>query len=127
MKSLKRLLIALALTFGLSTSAAQAAECQLRNLDFVSTVNSGYLVVNAEMWGISNGAWTKLGNLANVTYCSVNGTYNGISAATCKNWYQLALATMLANKKIYITANACTVGNGPSFNLTNIGYFGLNH
>jgi hypothetical protein len=124
MTSPKTLLIATALTLGLTT-AAQAAECQLRNINFVSTVSDGRLVVNAEIWSFNGSQWVSVGNLGNSTYCNVNSSLNGISAATCKNWYQMAMAAMLANKKIYITANACTAGNG--VNLSGLGYFGLNH
>lgn len=100
-----------------------SAECHLRNLAFVSVVADGRLVVNAELWDLTNGV--QAGYLANSTYCSVNGGWNGISAQTCQAWFSTAMTAFMANKKIYITADACTAGNGTS--LSNIGYFGLNH
>jgi hypothetical protein len=126
MKSNHMKWIAAALTttaLGLGGGVANAAECQLRNIAFVSAVSDGRLVVNAELWDAVTGK--QLGYLANSTYCKVNATYNGITAATCQAWLSTAMTAMLANKKIYITANACTPGNG--VNLSSIGYFGLNN
>lgn len=127
MKSIKvfALTLTVALSLGVSASTVQAAECQLRNINFVSTVSDGRMVVNAELWSISGGAWVSAGQLGNSTYCNVNSVHNNISPTTCKAWYQTALTAMMSNKKIYITANACTPGNG--VNLSGIGYFGLNH
>jgi hypothetical protein len=115
--------LATVMTVGFTANAAHAAECQLRNIGFVSAVSDGRLVINAEMWNAATGQ--QLGYLANATYCSVAGTYNGISPETCKAWLSTAMTAMVANKKIYITAPTCTVGNGVS--LSGIGYFGLNN
>lgn len=127
MKSIKvfALALTLALSLGFSAATAHAAECQLRNLNFVSIVNDGRLVVNSELWSIGSGGWVNAGQLGNSTYCNITSTHNNISPTTCKAWYQTALTAMMSNKKIYITATACTPGNG--VNLSGIGYFGLNH
>lgn len=127
MKSIKAVTLALALTVGIGAAgSAQAAECHLRNINFVSTVNDGRLVVNSEMWNYTaSTGWTFVGQLANSTYCKMDGSMNGISGQTCKNWYQLALTAMLTNKKVYVTAASCIAGNG--VNLSSVGYFGLNH
>lgn len=124
MKPMKMLVATLAVTLGLA-GTAQAAECQLRNLNFVSTVNDGRLVVNSEMWTFNGSAWGFVGQLGNSTYCKMDGSWNGISGQTCKNWYQLALTAMVTNKKVYVTAASCPAGNG--VNLSSVGYFGLNH
>lgn len=65
MKSIKMLALtlAVALTLGVTAATAQAAECQLRNLSFVSTVADGRMVVNAELWNLNGGAWVNAGQL----------------------------------------------------------------
>lgn len=103
--------------------SAAAAECQLRNLGFAGVINDGRLVINAEIWNPSNN--TQIGYLANATYCRVNTTYGSITAPTCQAWHSIATAAMLSAKRIYVTADACTVGNGVS--MSNIGMFGLNN
>src|SRR5258708_18222589 len=105
---------AFALTFALagltSRAATAAAECRLRIVGFVGVLSDGRLVINAEMWNAANG--TQLGYLANSTYCKVNATYGSISSTTCQAWQSIATAAMLSARKLYLTADSCTVGNG---------------
>lgn len=104
------------------SGVAAAAECTLRNIQFVGVVGDGRLVVNADIY---SGSGTKLGALANSTFCRVSATHNNIASQTCQAWHSTAMTAFLSYKKVYVTADACSVGNG--VNLANIGYFGINH
>lgn len=121
MKTIK-IIIAAGIIILTAGGVASAAECTLRNITFVGVVGDGRLVVNAD---IHNSGGTKLGALANSTFCRVNTTHNNIASQTCQAWNSTAMTAFLSYKKIYITADSCTVGNGVA--LTNIGYFGINH
>jgi hypothetical protein len=124
MKLISRIAAFVVLTLALAGSAS-AAECQLRNLSFVSVTNAGEMRINSEIWNPSTGAF--LGNIANTTFCNVNTTLNGVTAQSCRNWYQVALTAMITERKIYLTASnpSCPVGNPVTF--TGLGYFGLNN
>jgi hypothetical protein len=116
-------LLVVGITLLAAGRAAQAADCQLRALQFVGIVNDGRLVINAEMWDGATGA--KVGWLGNVSYCQVNTTFNGISPQTCQAWQSIATAAMLAGKKVYVNASSCPAGNGIA--LPGLSMLGLNN
>src|SRR4051794_37624062 len=107
-KSLKLAFIGIALIAG--AGVAHAADCQLRNIQFVGIHPDGRLMINAEMWDLATN--TKVGTLGNATFCRVNTTFGTISSETCRAWQATATAAMLAGKKIYLNQTSCQTGNG---------------
>jgi len=132
MKIIKQIGAILVLILGTATTSiktAEAAGCLLQNIDFVSIISDGTLIINAEEVG--DGA---TGLLINAPYCNVNTPTNGISVQVCHNWYQAAVTAMLSNKRIFFSlpGNVCPTGN-PGADppvaihppLTGLSYFGI--
>ncbi|MEM1052990.1 MAG: hypothetical protein AAGI28_12945 [Pseudomonadota bacterium] len=89
----------------LSTNQAMAAKFSCTgSLTYFGFFNSGTVVVSIN----DQGVWT---------ICSTNGTWNGVNAAACKNWYGALLTAHSTQREVTLyfdTTNSANSSLAPN-------------